>query len=98
MKDQFLETQRNQIQWTLEQHVFELLGFTYTWTFFTKYAPQYYMICGWLNPWMWNHGYEDFRFLTVQRAGTPNPSFVQGTSYTALRLYLTIIYMAFTLY
>ena len=25
--------------------------------FFNKYIVQYYMICGWLNPQMWNHGY-----------------------------------------
>ena len=49
-------------QLTLEQHRFELHGFTYRWIFF-QLILHYCMIYGWLNLWMWNHRYGD---LTVK--------------------------------
>ena len=46
------------IQLTLEQRDIQLQGSTYTWIFFnSKYYMQYYMIIGWMNPWMWNLRY-----------------------------------------
>ena len=45
------------LQLTLEQHGFELHGFTYTWIFFSKYLLLYYTICTWLNPRMHSHEY-----------------------------------------
>ena len=63
---------------TLEQHRFELLGFTYTWIFFSR---------GWLNLQMQRNCiyrrltiYDYEYFLISQRVGVPNPNIVQGST------------------
>ena len=51
-----------QVQLTLEQHGLELCKSMSLWIFFNKYV-HYYMIWGWLNSQICNHGY---RGLTVK--------------------------------
>ena len=60
----------SQVQWTPEQHGFELPGSTYTGIFFHKYVLQYYMVrgCGTLD----TGGLTVKLYFGCQRVGPPN--------------------------
>ena len=64
------------MQWTLEQHVFELCGSTHVQIFFNI---QYYTICGWLNPWIQNHRYGGLR-VGLEHLLVLVPLVVQGST------------------